>query len=419
MNHPAATEMPVLATEQVRTRSLKGFCSEAAGTLADTIGRLFEYCRRNDWAGYDPYDALNSPLFVRTPLARSKLCRLAGIQALKRSPANLRPLLRVKPTQNPKALALFLMALVRLQRMGYRIDGVAPADFAQRLAALRSTTTAHWCWGYSFPWQTRTELVPRFAPNVVCTTFVGDALLDLYELEREGRYLAMAVDAANYISTDLFWQESSGAAGFSYPSPPSHTRVHNANLLAAAFLCRAHTYHADKRFVDAALSASRYAASMQRSDGSWPYGESPRQTWIDNFHTGYNLCALDAVGRFAKIAEFEPNVRRGFEFYRLHFFNADGSPRYFHDRPYPIDIHCVAQSLITLITLRHLSGDAVPLAGAVYRWAMERMWNSDGYFSYRVYRFGTSRISYMRWSQAWMLLALVILFADRGAEMAS
>ena len=28
---------------------------------------LLAYCRANDWAGYDPYDALNSELFKALP----------------------------------------------------------------------------------------------------------------------------------------------------------------------------------------------------------------------------------------------------------------------------------------------------------------------------------------------------------------
>jgi hypothetical protein len=40
---------------------------------------------------------------------------------------------------------------------------------------------------------------------------------------------------------------------------------------------------------------------------------------------------------------------------------------------------------------------------------MEHMWNEKGYFYYRVLPFCTVRTSYMRWSQAWMLLALAAL----------
>jgi hypothetical protein len=46
------------------------------------------------------------------------------------------------------------------------------------------------------------------------------------------------------------------------------------------------------------------------------------------------------------------------------------------------------------------------LADAVFAWAMNHMWDDRGFFYYRVLRTLTIRTPYMRWSQAWMLLAL-------------
>jgi hypothetical protein len=105
------------------------------------------------------------------------------------------------------------------------------------------------------------------------------------------------------------------------------------------------------------------------------------------------------------------------EFYRKHFFREDGAVRYFHDRTYPIDTHCVAQSIITLIDLKDLDPTNVPLALSVFDWARKRMWDENkGFFYYRILRTGTIRTSYMRWTQAWMFLALSMLLADSAGE---
>src|SRR5512145_1787722 len=89
----------------------------------ETVTRqLFNYCRSNDWAGHDPYDALNSELFKRLPFLDFWLPRLALTQILKRSPVNFRPLLMIPKTQNPKALALFLMALLKMDKLGMMDD---------------------------------------------------------------------------------------------------------------------------------------------------------------------------------------------------------------------------------------------------------------------------------------------------------
>lgn len=377
--------------------------------IEKTVFSLLDYCRKNDWAGYDPYDALNSRLIAGTPLANSKICRLILTQALKRLPFNLRPLLHVPRKQNSKAIALFLSAFVKLSRRGSTGEEDAVGVMAERLVALRSQNTPYWCWGYSFPWQTRTIIVPTGAPNLVCTSFVANALLDAYEQKGESRYLAMAVSAGDYVLNELYWVDEDSRASLSYPLPAFRVRVHNANFLGAALLCRIYRHTGDNRYLEPAMKVARYSAAQQQDDGSWGYGESSTLQWVDNFHTGYNLCALRAVSRYARTSEFEPRIRRGFEYYRNHFFTDDGAPRYFHNRTYPIDIHSVAQSIITLLDFKDLDESNVPMAFSVFRWAMTHMWDPRGYFYYQVYPFGTIRIPYMRWSQAWMFLALSTL----------
>ena len=188
--------------------------------------------------------------------------------------------------------------------------------------------------------------------------------------------------------------------------------VHNANFLAAALLCRVQKFTGRRELLEPALRVARYSVAKQHIDGSWYYGEEPSQHWIDNFHTGYNLCALQAIGRDVRTDEFDGCIQRGLEFYRNHFFRQDSAPGYFHDRVYPIDIHCVAQSILTLLQSKSFNEANRDLAWSIFQWAMEHMWDSKGFFYYRVLRLGTIRTSYMRWSQAWMLLALTSLLDD-------
>jgi glycosyltransferase involved in cell wall biosynthesis len=376
---------------------------------------LLEYCRRHDWAGHDPYDALNSRLLGTLPVLDTKLVRLVLTQALKRSPVDIRHLALVPRTQNAKALGLFLASLLKLARAGIPGTEALVEPMIKRLIMQRSPGKSHWCWGYSFPWQTRTSVVPRGEPNLVCTSFVGGALLDAAE-QGDRRCLGMAASAAEWIANELY-RENGDGPGFAYPLPSSGGRIHNANLLGAAFLCRVARLTGDSSLVEPALRVARATTSYQRADGSWPYGEGPHQGWIDNFHTGYNLCALASIGRDAETDEFEAGLRDGLAFYRKHFFRPDGAPRYFHDRTYPIDTHCVAQGIITLVELQGREPDNLPLAASVFRWAKANMWDRRGFFYYRKLRLGTIRTSYMRWSQAWMLLALATLIDGQSAPL--
>ena len=395
--------------QHLQNNAADRFDDESLPGVQEATLKLLDYCHANDWAGYDPYDALNSKLFKALPFLNARVPRLLLTQAMKRSPVNLRPLLMVGKTQNPKGLALFLIALLKLRKLDLLQDENLRHGVVAQIIALRSPDSEYWCWGYSFPWQTRTILVPRGAPNLVCTIFVANALLDAFEALGDTRSLEMAVSAGDYLVKELYYTEGAGVASFSYPLPTSKSKVHNANFLAAALLSRLYHHTGDDRLVGPALQAARYSAGKQKSDGSWSYGELPNQYWVDNFHTGYNLTSLRAIGRNLRTSEFEPHVRRGFEFYRKHFFREDGAVRYFHNRTYPIDIHCVAQSLLTLLEFQDLDPTNLSLIRSVYAWAMKHMWNEAGFFYYRVLRTLTIRTSYMRWSQAWMLLALTTL----------
>lgn len=389
--------------------------------LRTAILKLLAFCRANNWAGYDPYDALNSKVLEALPFLNSRIPRIILTQGLKRSPFNLRPFLFTPKVQNAKAIALFLAAFIKLSRAEEINVGHLVPKMIDRLVALRSPGVPYWCWGYSFPWQTRTIIVPASAPNLVCTTFVADGLMDAYEQFHDPACLSMAVSAAEYILNELYWSGNGSAAGFSYPQPSLQVEVHNANLLAAALLCRVCKHTGEEKFIGPALRVARYSTARQRADGSWWYGEGSSQRWIDNFHTGYNLCALRSIGRNLNTTEFDSCLGKGFHFYREHFFREDGAVSYFHDRTYPIDIHCVAQSIITLIALQDLDSGNIPLARSVLQWAMNHMWDERGFFYYRVLRFGTIRTPYMRWSLAWMFLAMATLLcgshvAEKGLQ---
>jgi len=307
---------------------------------------------------------------------------------------------------------------IAVDRRAEYADRAALIEFmVERLIALRSPNDRYWCWGYSFPWQTRTIVVPRGTPNLVCTSFVANALLDAYEQRQDPRCLSMAVSAAEYILNELYWTDGNAVVSFAYPLPSTRSQIHNANLLAAALLCRVYRHTGEEKFLGPALKAARCSAGKQMADGSWNYGEAASQQWIDNFHTGYNLCALQSINRYSETSEFESNIQRGLKFYRTHFFREDGAPRYYHNRTYPIDIHCVAQSIITLLAFRDSDPQNELLARSVLKWAMEHMWSDRGFFYYRVLRSCTIRTSYMRWSQAWMLVALSTLLCESDSEV--
>jgi len=326
----------------------------------------------------------------------------------------------VPKEQNPKALALFVSSLIKLHDLGYVENLKIINSLLNRLIELRSPNNSHFCWGYNFDWQTRFLLVPKYTPNAICTVFVGNAFLDAHEKFPDSHHMEPAIQAGRFLLEDLnISRVADDKICFSY-TPLDHERVHNTNFISAAFLGRLYSLTGEKEFLEYGLSAIRYSSEKQNPDGSWYYGEGDTQRWIDNFHTGYNLVALKKFSSYAKTDQFLNHIEKGLDFYIHRFFKENGIARYFHNRTYPIDIHSIAQSIITLMELKEIREGSMGLAISLIEWALKNMRDDKGYFYYRAGRIFRNRIPYMRWSQAWMLYALTefeLLNHSRGGDI--
>lgn len=376
--------------------------------LQQSITRLFDYCHQNDWSGFDPFDGLNSRIFNALPFVQNRVGRLVFIQAMKRSPLNFRPIFLVPKEENPKGLAVFCSALLVLSKTGFRNNDDTILHLLKRLIALKSKDTPFFCWGYNFDWQSRAFFLPKFVPNIICTTFAGNALLDVYDKFADSAHLDMAISAGNFLLKGLNVTRTDDESCFSY-TPLDHGQVHNANLLGAAFLSRLYSLTQEKNFLEPAKSAVRYSIRRQNADGSWPYGEDKTQRWIDNFHTGYNLVALKRFSEYTGDTDVLENISKGFRFYIANFFTEDGLPKYYHNQLYPIDIHAIAYSIITFAEFKETDAGNIDLAKRIFTWSQKTMQSKEGYFFYQKKKYFNNRIPYMRWSQAWMLLALSTL----------
>ncbi|MGH7477137.1 MAG: hypothetical protein ACRELD_12765, partial [Longimicrobiales bacterium] len=165
-----------------------------------------------------------------------------------------------------------------------------------------------------------------------------------------------------------------------------------------------------------ALAAARFSARAQREDGSWPYGTSRRDRFCDSFHTGYTLVALNMIGQSLRTAEFDPAVQRGLDYWRKAFLIGP-AVAYHPGRPYPVDAHAVAHAIVTLCVFRPWLPDGLTKARRLAAWMLSQMRDPEGFFYYRRTRTRVNRIAYMRWVQAWMLLALAELAtADAGPD---
>ena len=377
---------------------------------------LFAWCRKNDFAGYDPFDALNSQLFQATPFSSFRAPRLLFTQLTKRSPVNLRSVTQVPPQRNAKGIALFaLAALAHYRRNPTAETETTVRDLINQLLQMRIKGYSGAAWGYNFDWQSRNFFAPRGTPTIVPTAFAARALIEAFDALKEPQYFATARSVCDLILKDLNRTVDTGEElCFSY-SPSDDTQIFNASLFAAETLASVGARTGEASYCDLALRAARYVIREQRSDGGWMYGTSDKQQWIDNFHTAYVLSSLFRIGKVCREGdrEIQKAVREGYAFWRNSFFLADGWPKYYHDRLHPADSHAAATAIVTLTELRELDDGALPLAEKIAAWAIENLRDASGYFYYQRRRLFTVRTPFMRWTQAWMLYALARLLEEK------
>jgi len=375
--------------------------------IEDSFNKLKAYCEQEQFKGWDPYDGLNSKLFQATPLKKSPLFRLVQIQTFKRNPINLRNLFLIKKDYNPKALGLFLSAYVNLYSIDKKEEYLDKLIFLKnKLVELKSEGYSGNCWGYNFDWQARRLfLFPKYTPTVVATTFVVYGLLDAYEVTKDKSFLELALSSAEFVKNDLHRTQKQQGFLFSYSPLKGNDTVYNASLLGSKLLARIYSYTKNEEYKKLAHQSVLACVNAQATNGSWFYGELPTQNWIDSFHTGYNLEAIYEYQKYTNTNEFNDVINKGIEFYLNNFFLNDGIPKYYNNKIYPIDIHSPAQFIVTISKL-NLFPKYKQKVDKVLLWTIDNMQDKRGYFYYQIKKGISSKIPYMRWSQAWMMYAI-------------
>jgi rhamnogalacturonyl hydrolase YesR len=389
--------------------------------IAESFGRLKNYCEAEDFKGWDPYDGLNSKIFKATGLQKWDLARLAWIQGFKRSPINFRKLLMVPKQHNAKGVGLFLNGYCNLYSLAERGETRFGAkdeilihikELADLLLTMQNKEYSGACWGYNFDWQARRLfLFPAHTPTVVATSFCVTALLSAFEITKNQNYLETALSAGNFILNDLNRTKYKSGFLFSYSPLNGNNTVFNASLLGAKVLSQLYAYNKSELFKETAELAVKAGVEAQNEDGSWVYGMLPVQSWIDSFHTGYNLDAIQTYQDKTGDKQFNGNIEKGFEYYIDNFFLENGTPKYYHNKIYPIDIHCPGQLFVNL-SVNGRFKENKKLAHSVYNWVNKNMQSSKGYFYYQLKKGVSSKIPYMRWSNAFMFNALSYLLLE-------
>ena len=376
--------------------------------LEDSIARLAAWVEAHDYRGYDPTDGLKS--FLRPLTFRNQFADRVLMQLIWKSPVNFRPLVGIKPGESSQGRGYMAWGyLLRYKATGDASYKTRALGCLGWLAANNAPGHVGYSWGNQFDFVTRAGVKPAGLPIIVWTGLIGQAFLEGYEQLGDDRLLGVARGICEWI-LGLPREETSTGTCLSYV-PSSQISSHNSNLLGAAMLARTWKHTSEKELLDVARSAIEYSCSRQRPDGSWWYGEEPKYHWIDNFHTGYNLDSLKRYIDSTGDHSYRRNFDIGLRYYRQVFFGPDGTPHYYHNSTYPIDIQCAAQAIDTLASSSQDDPSCLPLALKVAEWTINNMQDRKGFFYYRQYPMITAKTPYIHWGQATTFKALATLLS--------
>lgn len=374
--------------------------------IEQILVKLEDWFDINGLAGFDPYDVKGLPKILFTQ--RYRYTRAVLNIILEGFPHATRRFLGVKPTINPKGVALLTNAYINR----YEISGSQDYLHSAEQAAGWLINHGHdWSpevvgWGYPFHWQSRI-LIPKGVPSSVVTAFGLQALLALESLMPGKVATEYFNDIGRFFSKSL---NRSPDGCFSY-TPIDYFKVHNANLFSVWSLLEITKVTGNDNFKDRAIPGLEYTINQQGERGEFGYwGDESEHPIIDNFHSGYVIRLLARIQKHLPDHDLQPIILKAVNFY-LENFLKDDLPRDQLNRPYPVNIHTLAEVILIYCELPDIRNSMEHVIYKVVSFLDDVMQFKPGQFGYKYYprqRY-LVKIPFFRWNQAWIYLALTSL----------
>jgi len=407
---PAASLTPVLLSDDR---------SQQIGMI---IGEGLSRLHNLRYIGYDPADLMNSSWKGLTHFPERLLRFLTILNFY--SPVNIRPLLRIRPSQNTTAMVILGRTCLNGYRQTARTEWL---DYAQELAdwllqhAIRRDNTLGW--SRIIPYQAKSDFMHASG----CTlTFINahaaEFFLDFHEISGDPQWLDCAGSVCQHLLRHTNRLEFPFGICLSYIND-AQEEVPNASILAGCVLHRYGRLKKDEEITRLSMSILDYTLHRQNADGSWDFcfdpGKPARRQY--DFHQCYMLDGIRKYGYDVGSAR-QDRIRIAFEkgmtFYLERLFDADMRPFWRYPHKYPIDVHNVSHAVYFLARYNRDVPDAAIRLEKLLGILLDKMYDKRRqYFYYQVYPLYRVKHDFLRWNTAWSLYALSHLpFAGSGTS---
>ena len=269
-----------------------------------------------------------------------------------------------------------------------------------------------YAWGYNFPWASPAKFVEAFVPSSVVTGFICRGLWQYYLITKNPDVPEIIKSASDFIRKDLAVYADNTGKCISY-TPQVQDICYNSSLLAAEVLAINYQFTNDIALKNYCIQLVDFVLARQKPNGKWAYSENIKthveRNQID-FHQGYVLESIFEIQKLLNIKndKWDNALKMGIDFYYNHQFFKNGRSLWRLPKEYPVDIHNQSQGIITFIKLQQFDSKYSEFAKTILEWTVNNMQHNDGHFYYKNYKYFKDKTSYMRWTQAWMFLALTI-----------
>jgi len=386
--------------------------------LWNSLNSLYLWVKREKYIGWDPYDGLSGE--ISRKFADKRMLNIAMIQMNLYSPLNLRPLFRIQKGSANKALALFSRAYLYLYSItGHEEFKIEAKFLLKKLEEQNISNEGHKfsCASYYFPYIAPKHYLSRSLPDIICVTESLKSFLVAYEILGMKKYLNLARKGMRFLLDELL-KNSNDTIYFKYTPNEKGKIVFNVSALALETISSFLKYSPDGTLIDIGEKVTKLLINHQRDDGAWPYSlytGSGVYYWQIDYHQGFILDGLVSFLPYITeetLKDRTPKaIEKGVDFYMNRQFSPEGWSYYRYPIKYPIDIHNQAQGIITFSKLYKAFKNPKysEFAGKIAEWTIKNMQDPAGYFYAHIWPGFVNKIPYMRWAQAWMMVALTTI----------
>ena len=335
-------------------------------------------------------------------------------------PINLRKFWKIKKGTSNKSLALFAQAYLNyylvLKNQKFLDEAIKVLDMLEK-NSIKTDEGVGWA-SYYFVFLRKGHLLSPEQIDIIATTEALKAYSTAYAVTKNEKYGYMAENIVREILSEFVGNYKEWTYIRYFPDEKEKIVFNVPGLTLSAMYEYIKNINEKKDLLDLGVKLMDFLVHNQNEEGAWPYSYFVRESryhYQIDYHQGFIIDGLVNFNFLINDEKYHEAILRGINYYKTKQFNEGGYSYYRNPKKYPIDIHNQAQGIITFSELyeKFRKKEYLDFANKVYGWTVENMWDNRGYFYTHKWPIVINKIPYIRWSQAWMMVALAKLMMAR------